>query len=289
VINVVCGLVGVEAVLALVRYFGGGDFFHSGSVLRASGTYGAPSALYRVLLAALPMTVSLALVRQKAWSRALWIVAAFVIGLALTLTWYRTAAVAACCAVLWLLYRVKVSRRTLMAALCVFVIIVFATAAIRVHDQRSASSSARSASSHTQLWRAGYREFLKHPLTGSGMFRVRVPSRVCANGGWINAQLLGPHNQLLFVMCESGAVGALLFAAFVYCIYRILNSAGDIVALGLCAGWIALLVAGTTDTMFGIASDEYGPINAMVAMMIGATFMVGGSNASSNHELARSE
>jgi O-antigen ligase len=266
-------LIGIESILAIFIYSTGGDKFYSGDVLRASGTYGHPSSLYRILIAALPISISLYLASLNRSVRFASVALSIFVGIALLLTWYRTGALAGSLSSVWVIAKILTRRSILCMAACFCLLIVFTTAVARTKDDVDDASSKRSVTSHLSLWREGWHVFLKHPIAGIGVTSLNLPAETMFHGIPIVATLPGPHNQMLFVLDETGILGCALLVGFLLLISKVLLQSNSICGYGLWAGWLGLSIAGITDTVFGIGTQEYGPINAVVGMMLGATLL----------------
>jgi hypothetical protein len=112
---------------------------------------------------------------------------------------------------------------------------------------------------------------------GAGFGRVIINADIIRDGKPWHTRIGGPHNQLLFVLDECGLVGVIALLSFGIAVARILLRAGDWISLKIFAGWASLFLAGMADTMFGISSPEYGPINCVLGVLIGATVLTADS------------
>lgn len=269
-LSLMCILTGVEAIYSICYYVSGVGHFYSGDIMRAVGTYGQPSALYRILTASLPISVALLLVRANTWNRILWACVICLVTIALTLTWYRISAVAVSLSIYWLLAKIGVRLPVSAAIAVLMVTLVVVVIQMRIRDPVDEVSSHGSFASHTLLWEEGWRVFVDHPITGVGISRLELPVRIklYANKTFL-AKLPGAHNQFITVLAETGIAGFIIMIGLCTVVTIVLLSDRHVISLGLLSSWVALMICGFTDTVFGIGTPEYGPVNVATGLMLG--------------------
>ena len=269
-------LVAAQAAYALALLAGGRDILWSGTLARAGGTYGQPTALYTAQLCALPAAVVLAATDMPPRRRALWGTFAALMLLALVAAWDRTAMVAVSVGLLWVLTRVRLRRgwgRLLCASLLVCCVLI---AGVRLHGRENRISTAGSLTSRRTLWRQGWRTFLAHPVAGVGVthLRLRVPSQVSRRV----YTLIEPKNLALHWLAEMGVGGLLLLLTFLLATGALVGTGGEPARVGIGGAWVALLVAGLTDTPFGVADRICQ--NGLVGFLLGATLLLSAGTVS---------
>jgi hypothetical protein len=262
----VCGA--LQCVIAIYYQSKGMHVFISGTVARAGGTFGTPAVLYLIPLFMLPIALQDGFVAEGSGSSTLAMACASVMFAALVLTWERTGFLAVLVALFWLV-RKHVSTRNQRFALALVLLLICGAFWVRSNGPVNGRSSAHSITSRAALLEMGIQTFGHNWLDGVGIGRLSVPVPVTFRGVTADVQMLEPYNQFVFWLDEMGILGGALFLLFAFSVYRAIGSARSPMARGVAAVWIAVLVAGMFNTIFGASDSGCG--NMLIGSLIGIT------------------
>ena len=270
VVLVGCGA--LQGLIAIVYRAQGMDTFVSGTVIRAGGSFGSPTALFLAAMFIIPLAAHGVLRSSSTVERTFYMLATTSLLAALVLTWERSGVAAGLLAGLWLVRAHRPTRRP-YAVLAAVLGLLFLVFYVRSSGPINAASSARSVQGRAALMRAAARTFCHHWFDGVGVGRLSLPVQIEIAGRPTNVSLLDPHNQVLFWAAEMGIVGALLVAAMAWFVYRTLRDSGSPWRNGVAAVWLSVLIAGMFNTLFGIS--DFGCGNMLIGSLLGMTMRVG--------------
>lgn len=268
-------LIFVEAIYTIARYFTGLDAFYSGHVLRASGTYDGPDSLCRVLAPAVPLALAMCVRSTRSgdpwFMRALWLLVTLTTTLALVMTFDRGGVIAAAASSAIILIWMRASKQWIVCVVAIGLLSVVFVGTTRVADAVGVRSSQRSISSRFVLWEEAWMDFMRHPLTGVGQGRLILPIQVGQLGAREEIGMLTPQNQGIFFLAEDGLAGTVVVSLLCVAIVMGLMRSRTYEACGLLGAWIALVICGATDDVYGIGGPAFAPVNCLIGMLIGTS------------------
>jgi len=270
--RVITTVVSLQAGYAICYALTNSHSFISGTVSRASGTYGNPMVLYPVLLFGLPLAVVLSQTTKIRILRCLWGVCGGLIMLALTLTWYRWGMVSAAVALIWLTTKLAKDKRGVGVVVVFFTALVALTVRIRTNGLVNQTSADGSWQGRRLLWSSGFDVFKHHWLTGIGAARLSLPAFSGHFPHLHQITMLHPCSLLLLWMCEGGIGAAMLLLMFCWFVGRALNARSTAVAWGYLAGWTGIIMASLMDTPFGYIDRDV--VNIIAGAFIGAVLLL---------------
>lgn len=279
VIKIFVVLVTIQCGYAFWYYVFRDEQFISGTVHRIGGTYNHPTGIATVTLVSVLGAVYLVLSSDSRRLSLLWAICALSSFIALYLTWTRGCTLALLFGLPVMLWHSTRNKRIVAASSLLLTLLVFMTWYHRVDGLQNANSSSRSLSSHQTLMRNGIDVFRRNWLTGVGIGELAVPNQPSQdfaptfNTGQVFPE---PKNQLIFWLCEMGLSGGLLFVLFTVSLARTVSSSYEPCVAFLKGAWVAMIVAVSCDTLFGLASRPYGTVT--FATLIGATLLLSKSN-----------
>ena len=216
----------ISAIAAVIQYM------HPSSInwARPGGLSGSPIQLAASLSVLLIPAISLLILRATSpWVRRLLILAVFIMGVGLILTFTRSGLYSLAVAIpaLALLLSGKTRYQLLLVTLiCVVVFISYSF----LHGGRLSEVSDTSALTRPVLWEAGVDVALDHPLFGIGEYRFpevsatyasRIDPRLMEDqgAGTVLGQLM-PHNDFIMVWASFGTPALIAFIWLLVSIFR---------------------------------------------------------------------
>lgn len=280
-ISVLCTLTMMQAIFVAYHYVRHINIIHSGDIVRSLGTFNNATALYGVFIVAIPLCLSL-LISSQTYQRVFYTACLASISVALIMTWCRGGVIGSAVGVIWLCSQYShLSKRRYMIIVLAGVVLM-SVVAVRAHDRTSRDSSNRSIESRQVLFQEGIKLFVKHPFVGSLLSDVQLPveKKIPYIDQKVTKMSNHPYNQVLFFMDEMGIFGAIFLCAISLGIQQILQKPRQQLGIGLSAAWIAIFVAGLTDTLLGIPSLDADTMNVFAGVLIGLTLNISTSERS---------
>ena len=279
--ELICLVVGflctVQACYAISDAIWRDNSILSGGLLRSGGTFGHPEPVYVEMLFGAPIAIVAALtIGRSIPHRLFWTASACAQVIALILTWYRGGVVALAVALIWLSLKVgRDKRKTIYVALSCLIVVAL-TFFARVDGPRNHVSTVGSNRGHIMLVRDGLHHFEQHWLTGVGLCQpidlilvdpaVKLPPN----------SYYDPQNLLLEWLDDMGIGGGLLLLAFIFAVCVEVGRDRTNVAYGIGAGWLGIMIAGVSNTPFGIPGEASGSV--ISGALLGAVLMLGNSS-----------
>lgn len=273
----------LQSLIAIVYRAQGMDTFVSGTVVRAGGTFGAPSLLFVVPVFILPLAVRGALQAVSAIERSFYMLSTASLLAALILTYERSGVAAGLVACLWLL-RPHTPRFGQAAGLAAALVLLFFVVHVRSNGPTNAASSARSVQGRAALMQAGVTAFRHHWFEGVGVGQLSLPVRIEVRGQPTDVTLRTPHSQPLLWLAEMGITGGLLMVSLAWFVYRALRESTSPWRHGAAASWLSVLIAGSFNTLFGI--DLAGCGGVLFGSLLGITMRMGADRDRASHASA---
>jgi O-antigen ligase len=261
----------IQATYTIIYFAIGVNSMTSGVVRRAGGTFGGPDYVYSIMLFCLPLSIALAAQAPRR-TRIMWAICGSLQTLALIFTWYRGGLLGMAFGGSWMAFRLIQNRRiAVVVSLALFSLFALSVI-VRTDGTVNRLSSNRSLVGRTQLWRSGWGAFLHRPITGVGAAGLRIQVRQ-QDGAY--SEYRQPLNVEIQWLAEMGAPGGVLLLFFAWNITRIVRRSSEPIAIGIGGAWLALFVAGQTDTSF-CAVDRISSF-ALTGALLGATIMLNSS------------
>ena len=274
--KVLCFFATIHAVYALAMMYGT-HMFVSGTVVRAGGIFGDPAAFYPLVMMCLPLAIALCIRQSHMLIRIFWGISALVIGLALVATWYRGGIAGIAVGLTWFAYhKTKRWMPTIGTGLGLGLVALY-TFLLRVNGPLNQASSDGSLHGRYRIWQLSIKQIMEHWATGIGIGNTVIHTTDVYKGHVMYLEFPHTHNLLLQWMVEMGVGGGVLLTFFVVAIYEVIKHSDDVMALGLGASWLAVLVAGIVDVPFGVSQlglDQFTPNNAIAGAMLGAIMLI---------------
>jgi hypothetical protein len=261
----------VQSLYAIGYYALSTNMLVSGDVYRAGGSFIRPNFLYPIMIFCLPLAVSEAIRADRKTQRILWCFCGTAMFAALIFTWYRGGLLGIAVGGGWMAFRLIASKRAAIFVTLGLCLVFGASLVVRTNGPLNSQSSNRSLIGRDRLWQAGWSQFLQQPV-GVGLAKLRLH---VISGRGDKAEYRQPQNIELYFMDELGVFGAGLFLLFAISITLTVRQNYTPTGAGIGAAWIALLVAGQTDTPFGV-TDRISSI-ALLGALLGMTLLLNAS------------
>lgn len=279
-VAILASVVVVVLVVSTISLGRNTHFFYSGHVIRLSGIFNSPDQLSFAMLVLLPQVLGLLIAERSAAIRLILILTLFAGICLLQLTFYRTAAIAICLAMVNVTWQILRDKKHVFIVALSMLLLVILTVSIRSFDPASRLSTTKSNFGHIMLIRSGWNEFCKHWLTGVGVGCVRIPL-TWGRYSKHDSTMAQPENLLLCWLDEIGVVGGGLVIAWMLVLYRILYKYRTSQSAGLSGAWIALGILGLTCTPVGFPDQALQ--NCLVGGLIASTLMLGSDDQPDRH------
>jgi len=227
-------LVGMQAWFAVsaLLAFREGEFVRAQNLDRASGlssVVGGPNELAGLIMGLMPFLIALILSSRSLLIRLVLLACGGIGVAAMVLTGSRASMLALVAMAIYYALRSRNKLLSLVGVALLFCTIWlimpkdYQERYVTVKQYAEGGELDDSNRARLQIWRAGWRMFLDHPIlgVGAGQFRVAYGTVYSgrAHGPWAN-----PHNLFLQVVCEMGVIGLLAFAYFLSQIIKRIRS-----------------------------------------------------------------
>lgn len=231
--------------------------------------------------AVIPLALGAAVLGGKSLMRWLGFACLTVAEAALYLTSSRGGLIAFGVVLLFIIWRLRPRRRTLVAILASAVLAGALVAGLSsAGGERLQTVDEYTQASRLAVWDVAAVNFLQHPIlgTGFGTFRVGV-SKFIPELGKVDA-----HNMYLQTLAETGIIGFLIFFMTMWWFFRLsaslvkdADTLSRVVGIGVAGALAATMVHGMVDYIF-IASPQFGNLFWLLLALVLVT-----------HELRREE
>jgi len=191
---------------------------------------------------------------------------------ALVITWERSAVLACCLGLFWLV-RKYISTPKQIIAFAVVLFCIFGVFFVRSNGPVNATSAMRSVQSRAELLHAGTLMFTHHWLNGVGVGCLSLPIPVTMHDHTENIQMIDPYNQYLYWLDEMGVFGGVLTVLLGVFVYKTIASSSSDIGRAVAAVWISVVIAGLFNTLFGCYGFSCG--NMLFGSLLGMTMLLG--------------
>ena len=267
-VSILALLCSIQAIYSILYCVVGTHHLISGDIQRAGGTFNRPNYLYAVMLFALPPTLAL-LYQTTSRLKLLWGFCVLLMITALALTWYRGGLLGILIGGTWTFNRIVTDKRYVIIVFALLLSLFLVSAYVRTSDYVNRESSKNSLIGRSVLWQAGWNVFATHSITGVGIGKLRLLVR---NSHGNEAVYRQPQNIELQWIDELGLWGGALFLIFMVTITNEVRNTKTPMSAGIGGAWMALLVAGQTDTPFGVTDRIFS--FALLGVLLGITILL---------------
>jgi O-antigen ligase len=265
------------AMVGVYQWVFGHDLITADGVWRVRGFYGSPNNLALYLGRLFPLAVAVAAfvggsadeeheggAARRRWAYGL---AALLMGGAILLTYSRGAWLLGVPASLVFLAAVR-ARRVLLPLAAVLVLAALLVAIVAGPGRLTSLLDTTEGTTffRLQLWRSSWAMIRDHPLLGVGLdnFLYQYRTHYVLPSAWEEYNLSHPHNVVMDFWLRLGLPGLVVWLLLLVCFFRRawrtfrLRGSQGILALGLMAAMVNLVVHGLVDNAFFLVDLGFG-------------------------------